>query len=64
MVMKKINHQFSCESFYIPNWEVQHLFVGMVNPEGGARVSYYYGRDKNHLWLLFSAIIGAELNPS
>ena len=32
--MQTINHQFSSESFYIPTWEVQHLFVGTFNPEG------------------------------
>jgi hypothetical protein len=62
--MQTINHQFSSESFYIPTWEVKHLFVGSFNPEGGARVPYYYGREKNQLWPLLSEIFGAELNPS
>ena len=62
--MQTINHQFSSESFYIPNWEVQHLFVGTFNPEGGARVPYYYGREKNQLWPLLSEIFHAEFNPS
>jgi hypothetical protein len=31
--MKTIDYQFSSESFYIPTWEVQHLFVGRFNPE-------------------------------
>ena len=62
--MQTINHQFNSESFYIPTWEVQHLFVGTFNPTGGALVPYYYGREKNQLWPLLSEIFGAELNPS
>lgn len=62
--MQTINHQFSSDSFYIPTWEVQHLFVGTFNPEGGARVPYYSGRKKNQLWPLLSEIFGADLNPS
>ena len=62
--MQTINHQFSSDSFYIPTWEVQHLFVGTFNPEGGARVPYYYGREKNQFWRLVSEITGVTINPS
>ena len=62
--MQTIKHQFSSESFYIPTWEVQHLFVGTFNPEGGARVPYYYGREKNQFWRLVSEITGVTINPS
>ncbi len=62
--MQTINHQFSSDSFYIPTWEVRHLFVGTFNPTGGALVPYYYRREKNQLWHLLSVIFGAELNPS
>ena len=62
--MQTIKHQFSSDSFYIPTWEVQHLFVGTFNPEGGARVPYYYGREKNQFWRLVSEITGVTINPS
>lgn len=62
--MQTIKHQFSSDSFYIPTWEVQHLFVGTFNPEGGARVPYYYGREKNQFWRLVSEINGVTINPS
>ena len=62
--MEVVNHQFSNENFYIPNWKIKHLFIGTFNPEAGEKVSYFYGRDKNKTWQLLSEIFGEKLNPN
>lgn len=48
--MGKVNHQLLEKDFFIPNWEVRHLFLGTFNPEGGEKVRYFYGRNKNQTW--------------
>ena len=60
--MIEIIHQFSNEDFYIPKWNVKHLFVGTFNPSGGEKVNYYYGRSKNRTWEILSNISGEKLN--
>lgn len=61
--MKTINHQFLNQEFFIPNWEISHLFLGTFNPEGGDKVSYFYGRRKNQTWKLLSEIFEDDFNP-
>ena len=61
--MTKINHQFLNETFFIPNWEISHLFLGTFNPEGGDKVNYFYGRNKNQTWKLLSEIFNDDFNP-
>lgn len=58
--MKRIVHQLSATNYYIPNWPVQHLFLGTFNPTGGDKVNYYYGRDSNQFWPLLREIIGLK----
>lgn len=62
--MKTIVHQLSTESFYIPQWEIKHLFLGTFNPSGGETVKYYYGRPRNQTWNLLSKIFNDSLNPN
>mgnify|MGYP006439316571 FL=1 len=62
--MKTINHQLKETDFYIPNWDVEHLFVGTFNPEGGEKVNYYYGRPKNQTWKLISKIFSDKFDPN
>tara|TARA_R110002051_G_scaffold321509_1_gene409370 strand:+ start:1572 stop:2135 length:564 start_codon:yes stop_codon:yes gene_type:complete len=61
--MTRVNHQFLHEPFFIPNWEISHLFLGTFNPQGGDKVNYFYGRKKNQTWRLLSEIIKDDLNP-
>jgi hypothetical protein len=61
--MKTINHQFLNEEFFIPNWEISHLFLGTFNPEGGDKVNYFYGRKKNQTWKLLSEVFEDDFNP-
>jgi G:T/U-mismatch repair DNA glycosylase len=49
-------HQLSNQDFYVPNWELEHLFLGTFNPSGGQKVNYYYGRPRNKTWDLLSKI--------
>lgn len=61
--MQKINHQFLNGEFFIPNWEISHLFLGTFNPDGGDKVNYFYGRKKNQTWRLLSEIFEDDFNP-
>ena len=61
--MKIINHQLHNESFFFPDWEVEHLLIGTFNPEKGECVKYYYGRPKNQTWNLISKIFCSDFNP-
>ena len=60
----EIKHQLINEDFFIPNWEVKHLFLGTFNPEGGAKVKYFYGRSRNRTWDILSEIFKKDLNPN
>lgn len=62
--MEEIEHQFSNKDFYIPNWNIKHLFIGTFNPQGGEEVKYYYGRSKNRTWELLSQIFKENLDPN
>lgn len=63
-IMPIIEHQLKYQDFYFPSWEVEYLFVGTFNPQGGENVRYYYGRQKNQTWKLISKIFGSEFNPN
>ncbi len=60
--MTDIKHQLQNEC--IPNWDIKHLFIGTFNPEGGDKVNYYYGREKNQTWRILSHIFGDNFNPN
>ena len=62
--MKTINHQLKETDYYIPNWDIKHLFVGTFNPEGGEKVNYYYGRPRNQTWNLISEIFSDKFDPT
>ena len=62
--MITISHQLSKSNVYIPNWEIEYLFLGTFNPMGGDQVPYYYGRPKNQTWKLLSDIFQEVFNPS
>jgi G:T/U-mismatch repair DNA glycosylase len=62
--MLKITHQLSNQAIYTPDWDVKFLILGTFNPEGGDKVSYYYGRHKNQTWKLLSEIFCDELHPN
>lgn len=59
----KVNHQFLNEAFFIPDWEVEYLFLGTFNPEGGEKVNYFYGRESNFTWKILSDIFKKDFNP-
>lgn len=61
--MTRINHQLLNQNFFVPKWEINHLFLGTFNPEGGDEVSYFYGRKRNQTWKLLSEIFKEEFNP-
>ncbi|MBQ4915287.1 hypothetical protein J8L85_12615 [Maribacter sp. MMG018] len=61
--MKIVNHQLLSKDFFIPKWEIKHLFLGTFNPEGGEEVNYFYGRNRNQTWKLLSEIFKDEFNP-
>lgn len=60
---KHIYHQLKNEKNYFPEWPVKYLFIGTFNPEGGDKVNYYYGREKNLTWKILSQIFKEEINP-
>ncbi len=63
--MKTINHQFINKSFFVsPNWDVKHLFIGTFNPEGGDKVNYFYGRQKNCFWKILTIIFEENFDPN
>src|SRR4051812_20973554 len=61
--MTTIRHQFADQSFYLPTWEIKHLFLGTFNPSGGEAVKYYYGRGKNQTWPLLSTLFKTKFDP-
>lgn len=58
--MIEVNHQLAQKDYYLPSWQLSHMFLGTFNPEGGQTVSYYYGRDRNQFWPLLRELVGAE----
>lgn len=61
-MVKIVEHQFINKDFSIPTWKIKHLFLGTFNPEGGEKVNYYYGRDRNQTWKILSEIFKEEFN--
>jgi hypothetical protein len=61
-MVKIVKHQFINNNFSNPNWKIKHLFLGTFNPEGGEKVNYYYGRDRNQTWKLLSEIFKVDFN--
>ena len=60
--MIKVVHQLASKENYIPNWPIKYLFLGTFNPEGGDKVNYYYGREKNKFWPLLRTLTKLELD--
>jgi len=58
--MEAIKHQLKNKS--IPEWDIQYLFIGTFNPDGGEKVKYYYGRTKNQTWKILSSIFCDSFN--
>jgi hypothetical protein len=54
--MVTVNHQLINEPFFVPKWNVKHLFLGTFNPEGGDPVPYFYGRSKNFTWKILNEV--------
>lgn len=62
--MEKVFHQLAQKPFFIPDWKIEHLFLGTFNPEGGEYVPYYYARSRNQTWPTLSKIFNVDLNPN
>jgi hypothetical protein len=45
-----ITHQFLAKPYFLPNWEVDTLFIGTFNPSCGTPLDYYYQRKFNGFW--------------
>lgn len=43
-VKNKIDHQFLESKFFLPNWKIQTLVLGALNPSCGEETDYFYGR--------------------
>jgi hypothetical protein len=62
--MIKIKHQLLYTDYFIPSWEIKHLFLGTFNPEGGFPVPYFYGRAKNFTWKLLNDLFPGEFRSN
>jgi G:T/U-mismatch repair DNA glycosylase len=62
-MLETTNHQFKYSDFYVPEWELEHLFIGTFNPEFGQKVPYYYGRPSNYFWRIITDIFVREISP-
>lgn len=60
--MRKVVHQLAGNDYYVPHWPIKYLFLGTFNPEGGDKVNYYYGREKNQFWPILRELTGLELD--
>lgn len=53
-------HRFYKE--LIPEWEIEHLFVGTFNPEwnenNAVQADYFYGRKRNNFWSIIAIVFG------
>ena len=58
--MVTIRHQLIDQDFFIPQWNIKHLFLGTFNPEGGKAVLYFYGRTRNFTWKILNEIFPGE----
>ena len=45
-----IQHQFLDSDIFVPNWEINTLFLGTFNPICGEPLDYYYRRKSNGFW--------------
>lgn len=61
--MKIIDHQLIEINIKIPDWQIEHLFIGTFNPFGGHPVNYYYGRESNYFWKIISKIFDDNFDP-
>lgn len=56
-------HRFYNE--LIPDWEIEHLFVGTFNPEwdkeSGNNAKYFYERKSNNFWCILPEIFNQHL---
>lgn len=59
----KLQHQFFNQSFFIPDWNIKHLFLGTFNPMGGENVPYFYARRRNQTWPILSRIFNENFDP-
>ena len=62
--MKTTYHKFKNNEIYIPDWDINFLFIGTFNPMYGKDVPYYYGRSKNKFWETISKLIGDNIHPN
>jgi hypothetical protein len=62
--MKREHNLKKQTQIYIPNWDIEYLFIGTFNPQNNIQVPYYYGREKNQTWKLLSEVFKANLNPN
>jgi len=62
--MEKIIHQLADKAFFVPTWEINHLFLGTFNPKGGEEVPYYYSRRRNQTWPTLSQIFEVDFKPN
>jgi G:T/U-mismatch repair DNA glycosylase len=60
----KRQHNLKNTDIYIPNWDIEYLFIGTFNPENHIKVPYYYGREKNQTWKILSEIFRSKLNSN
>lgn len=55
-------HRFYKE--LIPEWKIEHLFVGTFNPEwnenNAVQADYFYGRKRNNFWSIIAIVFGNE----
>ena len=55
-------HRF--ENQLIPNWEIEHLFIGTFNPSwdlnNAVQADYFYGRIRNNFWCILPIIFGGD----
>lgn len=55
-------HRF--ENQLIPNWEIEHLFIGTFNPSwdlnNAVQADYFYGRVRNNFWCILPRVFGGH----
>ena len=55
-------HRF--ENQLIPEWEIEHLFIGTFNPSwnlnNAVQADYFYGRIRNNFWCILPIVFGGE----
>lgn len=55
-------HRF--ENQLIPDWKIEHLFVGTFNPgwdfNNAVQADYFYGRQRNNFWCILPNVFGGN----